>query len=29
LGAALDTTEGTALPHTTSDQLECYRKRKG
>ena len=24
LGAALDTTESTSLPYTTSDQLECY-----
>lgn len=23
LGAALDTTESTSLPHTTGDQLEC------
>lgn len=29
LGATLDTTKGTALPHTTGDQLECYKKREG
>jgi hypothetical protein len=26
LGAALDATESAALPHTTSDKLECWKE---
>lgn len=27
LGATLDTTESTALPHTAGNQLECYARK--
>jgi hypothetical protein len=26
LGATLDATKGTSLPHTTGDQLECCKR---
>ena len=29
LRATLDATEGAALPHTTGNELECCRRRKG